>query len=377
MARLTPAWAALADALPIYPLYTLLFADHGLADGQISGLFAIWSATAVLAEVPTGALADRFSRRHALVASGVLQAMGYAVWVLLPGFAGFAAGFVMWGVGGALASGALEALLYDGLAAEGAEQAYARISGRVSAAGLVGQIPAAVGATLLFPLGSYALVGWVSVGLCLCASAVALRLPEIDRRQGAGQIEGEQDDPGYLAVLRAGLDEAVRSRVVRRAVIAAAAVEGIDAIEEYFPLLAHDWGVSTQLTPLAILAIPLTGAVGAILGGRAMHVGARSVASCLGIAGLLLASAALAHRAAGIVLVALFYGVYHLVLVVVDARLQERIEGSSRATVVSVAALATEVSVFGVYAAWTVGGPLIVALTVCAFATCLTRLVPD
>jgi MFS family permease len=110
----------LSDVVPIYPLYALMFTATGLSIAQISGLFAIWSAVALLTEVPSGALADRFSRRSCLVASDVLQAAGYVAWVLLPGFHGFALGFVLWGFGGSLASGAKEALLYDGLAALGA-----------------------------------------------------------------------------------------------------------------------------------------------------------------------------------------------------------------------------------------------------------------
>ena len=97
--------------MPLYEFYALLFADNGLSDAQISALFVVWSIVGLLAEVPSGALADRFSPRLALMAAGVLQAAGYAVWLLMPGFAGYAAGFVLWGIGGSLVSGAFEALL--------------------------------------------------------------------------------------------------------------------------------------------------------------------------------------------------------------------------------------------------------------------------
>ncbi|MET7401913.1 MFS transporter [Dactylosporangium sp. NPDC005572] len=351
-------WSLLGGAVPLYPLYALFFTATGLTGGQISVLFAVWSVTSIVAEVPTGAFADRFSRRAALAASGVLQAVGFAAWLVTPGFWGFLAGFVLWGVGGALASGALEALLYDGLAAVGAQDDYVRLSGRVDAAGLVAQVPAAGAAVLLYDLGGYQLAGWVSVGVCLAAGLLALRLPEAPR------TADEDDDDGYFATLRQGVREAAVNSVVRTAVVALAALAGLDAIEEYFPVIAADWRVPTGLNPLAGLVVTGGGVAGAWLASRA--AGAGRWGQCLMLAGAALAAgvAALLDVPAGIVLLAVFYGLYRLVLVLVDARLQRVIETGARATVTSVASLATEVSALVLFAAWAAGGlPLVAALT--------------
>ena len=44
------AYHASRDAVPLYAVYALLFAEHGLSAGQISSLFVIWSVTAFVAE---------------------------------------------------------------------------------------------------------------------------------------------------------------------------------------------------------------------------------------------------------------------------------------------------------------------------------------
>lgn len=346
--------------MPLYPLYALLFADNGLSDAEISVLFAIWSMVGMVAEVPSGAVADRFSRRYALMASGVMQGAGYAVWILSPGFGGYAAGFALWAIAGALVSGSFEALLYDGLIAVEGQDHFGRVFGWVTGAGLFAQIPAALAATVLFGGGGYPLVGWVSVGCCLASSALASQLPDA-RPIKTGDPEPEPD--GYLAVLRAGITEAAVHAGVRAAVLAVAALAGLDGIDEYFSLIAHDWGVTTALVPLAVLAIPLTGAVGAALGGVANRLGAPALAGAfvLGVAAFALAGA-LAHPA-GLAGVAVFYGLYRMVLVVAQTRLQQRITGPARATVTSVAALASEVSAIALYAAWAFGGlPFVVGL---------------
>ena len=110
-----------------------------------------------------------------------LQAAAFVVWTAAPGFPAFAAGFVVWGVGGALMSGTSEALVYDGLAAVGARGAYLRVHGWMTSAELLVQVPTALLASGLFALGGYPLVGWVSVGCCLAAGLLALRFPEAPR----------------------------------------------------------------------------------------------------------------------------------------------------------------------------------------------------
>jgi MFS family permease len=325
----------------------------------------------IAAEIPSGALADRFSRRGALVAAGVLQAGGYGLWITLPGFPAFAAGFVLWGLGGALVSGALEALLYEGLAAVGAEEHYPRALGQVTAVGLLGQLPTALAATVLFSLGGYQLAGWVSVGCCLAASALASRLPEPPREEEA---DGAAESETYLRTLGAALSEAAGQPAVRAAVLAVALLTGLDAIDEYFPLLARDWGVPTALNPVAILGIPLAGAAGAALGGSASRLGPWALTLMLGAAALALGGAGLLGHPVGLAAVALFYGLYRLVLVVVGARLQQRIEGTARATVTSVAAVGTELATFGLYAAWALGGVVVVAALLSVVAASLPRL---
>jgi MFS family permease len=336
-----------------------------LSDADISVLFVIWSGVGIVAEVPMGALADRFSRRHAVVASGLAQAAGYTLWTALPGFAGFACGFVLWGLGGALASGALEALVYDGLTATGAQNRYARVLGWITAAQELAQLPNAAAATVLFAVGGYPLVGWVSVGMCLCAAAVATRLPEAPHASDAS------DDPGYFATLRDGVREAAARPAVRGAIVAVALLGGIDAFEEYVSLLVHHWGVPVAAIPFAVLIVPVAAAAGAALGGRHGRLRTGALAALLAAGAVALGATGWLHHPVGVLGVGVFYGLYRFVLLIANARLQHRIAGSARATVTSVAELGTEFTCLLVYAAWALDGVTGVAALVLVTAVAL------
>jgi MFS family permease len=343
-------WAALSELVPYYPLYALLFLDTGLSDAQVSLLFATWSVTGLLAEVPAGALADRWSRRGVVVLAGVLQAAGFVVWTAAPAPWTFAVGFVVWGLSGALVSGAAEALVYDGLAAVGAEGSYARVNGWMTSAELLVQLPTAVAASALFAVGGYPAVGWVSVAVCLAAAALALRFPE------ARHVTGEPEDDDEPGALRRGVTEALRRPGLRLTVLAVALLGGLDALEEYFPVVAGDWGVPTAAVPFAVLGTSLAGALGGALAGRAERLPDRALPALLVVTGLLLLAAAGWARPAALVAVSAAYGLYIALLVVGEARLQHRITGPHRATVTSVAGLGIELASLPVFAAWALGG---------------------
>ncbi|MGY1709672.1 MFS transporter [Geodermatophilus sp. SYSU D00758] len=342
--------------MPYYPLYALLFLDTGLSEAQVSALFALWSVTGLLAEVPAGVLADRWSRRGVVVTAGLLQAAGFVLWTAAPGLWGFAVGFAVWGVAGAMVSGASEALVYDGLAAVGAAPSYARVAGWVTAAELLVQVPTAVLASVLVAAGGYEAVGWASVAVCLAAAALATRFPE------ARHVADDEDAED----LAGGLRETLRRPGLRLVVLAVALLGGLDAVEEYFPLLAADGGVPTVAVPYAVLAASLAGALGGALAGRAAELPDRALPVLLATAGLLLGAAALWAHPVTLLGVAVGYGVYIAVLVVGEARLQDRVPGRHRATVTSVAGLGVELASLPVFAAWALGGIGGVALVVLA-----------
>jgi MFS family permease len=380
------AYFAVRDCIPLYAVYALLFRDHGLSPAAISSLFIIWSVTDVVVEVPSGAWADVVSRRALLVLSSLLYALGFALWIVAPSYAGFAAGFVVWGVSGALMSGTFEALCYDELATRGATQDYAALMGWANAAAMVAAVVATAAAAPLQALGGYALVGWVSVGAALVQAALALSLPAVPRV--AAVADDDLDDAssggdavsGYVATLRAGVAEAARDVAVRRAVLIAALLLGFLAYDEYFPLVAREHGAPTAQVPLLMALVTLGQTVGAALAGRTARWRSRALAWALAVAAVLLAVGALSGGVGGFVALAVGYGVATNVIVVAEARVQDAIRGPARATVTSVTGLSSEVFAVLLFAGFALGSARLAVATMVALLSLpllvVTALVP-
>lgn len=108
-----------------YPVFSIFFLDFGLTLSQFAILNAVWAATIVLCEVPSGALADIVGRRNLLIFTGVVMVLEMALLAFAPRenidilFLFFLANRILSGMAEASASGADEALAYDTLSKEG------------------------------------------------------------------------------------------------------------------------------------------------------------------------------------------------------------------------------------------------------------------
>jgi MFS family permease len=347
------AYAFLGDLVLLYPVYALLFAETGLSTAQISSLLAIWSITSFTLEIPSGVWADATSRRLLLALGPVLSGAGFALWIVAPSYPAFALGFALWGAQGALRSGALEALVYEELDRLGAASRYAHVIGRATAVETVAATLAIGLAAPVFAIGGFAAVGAASAIACVAAAAAGATFPEHRARPGRDGAAGFR---AYVAVLRAGVADVRATPALRVALLLVPAVSAIwGALDEYVPLLASDTGVRAENVPLLFGLVYVGVTAGGLLGGPAGRLSSRALAGLLAAAATALAVGAMSGLPSGFVLIAAAFCAFQAVTVVVNARLQHAIAGSSRSTVTSLAGFATELLVVGVFAGYGVG----------------------
>ena len=303
----------------------------------------LWSLTAFVCEVPSGALADIVSRRLLLGISGVLYLACFASWLLVPTYGGFLLGFVLWGVSSSLMSGTFEALLYDELASAGAQASYNLVRTRAETAAVAAIAAGMLAAGPLIALGGYRAVGLASVAVAAVHLGLTAVLPPAAQRETVAERR-------YLQHLREGLSEVGRTPALRRTVLAIAAIVALVGVDEYFSLFFADAGLRPGWVAVAMAVTALAQGIGTWTAGRRALPGPRVVSwlTVLGGCAFALGSIAALVRdgpaaVGAVLLVAVAYGLVTNVYVAQENRLQHQISGRSRATVTSVSGVLAEV----------------------------------
>lgn len=327
------AYVFLFDFMLCYAVYTALFQLRGLSVSEIGVLLAFWSASAIVLELPSGALSDHFDRRWLLAAAPLVKALTFVCWGFADGnFWLYGLGFLFWSAGQALYSGTKEALLYERMEAAGRASDYDQAVGRDSAAESIG-----IGAGALIG-GFVAVLGmdwtvWLSIPPLLLGAALALQLVDLRRAPGG---DGDETPAGsYFDHFRDALTE-FRTRADLRFVATYIAVGMIlfEVLEEFDQLYFVAVNLPVWIWGIAAALVLLGNAGASVAAHRLAHV--RWLAWALPLAGgALLVVASLGAHPALVIPLALAYLVIAPVNVLAHARFQQVMEGGSRATTTS------------------------------------------
>ena len=181
--RLFIAFRVFFNSRFYYPIFTILFLDFGLTLGQFALLNAVWAATIVIFEVPSGALADTVGRKNLLVFTGVLMVAEIALLCFAPKdnlellFVFFLFNRVLSGIAEAAASGADEAIAYDSLKQEGLATEWPRVLERMMRMQSITYMGAmSLGAAVYDPSLMQRVVNWLRLDIHLTQD-ITLRFP--------------------------------------------------------------------------------------------------------------------------------------------------------------------------------------------------------
>lgn len=231
---------------------------RGFSLTQITLLEALFWGTAILAEVPTGAIADRFGRKASLALGAGFVTVAVITFGLASNYWIVLASYLTWAFGAAFLSGAEYALIFESLKAVGKESDFQRVAGRFGAifsfaalAGGVAGAPIAAATDLSVPI-------LLSAAIAAPAVLVALSMREPDLPEGEVRL-------AYGPLLRESARTAFGAPAVRTMLILSALVTSLTIAPHIFmqPFLAgHD--VDTALLGVIQTPVRLAQMIGAL-----------------------------------------------------------------------------------------------------------------
>ena len=348
LSRFERIWCAqvfLRDFVLIYPTYAIYMQQHGVDPLELGILFTIWSASSLLLEVPSGALADRYSRKTLLMISGVVGAAAFCFWALVPSFWGFALGFVVWSIGSSLVSGTSEAYLHDFLHNQGQAHAFERVYGR-------GEAAESIGTALALLLG-----GWLAEGgyfwplvLSIAAPLLSMALIGFALSEPPRGDEQDEEQAGYFATLAAGVREAGHSKALRGVLIIFAMVVAAPyVLEEYLGVLLFDAEFSLTAVGIAFAGIWAARSFGLALAHRLAGWSLGRIVRGFAIGGVVLSLTAFVPALGAAFCLAIAFFISGAMEVLLQGHLQRAMDGSARATVTSVMSMVMEISAVALF----------------------------
>ena len=260
------SFAVLATLSSVYR-----FQQVGLTPLQLVLVGTVLEATVLLAELPTGVLADAVSRRLSLIVGTALIGLGFVLEGLVPTLGAVLAAQVVWGLGAAFESGATEAWLSDEVGEQRASRAFLRAAQVRHVAALAGiPVAALLGRNAL---GLPLVVG--GAGFLLLAAFLSASMPE------TGFAPAGADDRNPLRSIATTLRRGValgRSRPLVWSILAVAVVAG--ASSEVFDRLWEAQMIAGPGLPARIGApawFALVAVATAVLGVAAAEVARRAL----------------------------------------------------------------------------------------------------
>lgn len=163
-----------------YVIERLYWASRGMTEQGVVYTEIIYAVVVILLEVPTGALADRWSKKVLLVLSAVLSFSELFILIYANNFWHFALAVALAGLGKALSSGTSNALIFESLKMLGEEHSFEKVSGRIGFFDYSAAMLGALAGSYIAYSKSYITTYWLSLISVFITIIAALFLKDTD-----------------------------------------------------------------------------------------------------------------------------------------------------------------------------------------------------
>lgn len=143
-------YSILKKALPIWFVFLLYLLGKGLSYTEAILLDTFSAVTSLVFEVPSGILADRYSRKKLIIIGEIIIFINFLILLVSSHYVVFVIGALLSGIGDACVSGTGEAFIYDSLLQEKEEDKYLELVSKINKWGFIVVAIATLGSSYLY-----------------------------------------------------------------------------------------------------------------------------------------------------------------------------------------------------------------------------------
>lgn len=322
-------------------IWVLYLRNKGMSLFEIGMLEGIFHITGLISEVPSGIFADLVGRKRSIVIGRILSLVSCLMTLLSNNFLGFSIGFILSALSYNLNSGSEEALVYDSLKELGKEDEFIKINGRRSLLIEAGQGLASFIGWAISEI-SFALSYVVSAIVSLLSTIVALLFKEIDVNKLDNlnkhkEIAIESEKITLKSHIKGAYEIVKEDKVIINILIFFSCIYTFSATmyfygQDYLATL----GYSKLNMSFIFLAYGVVSAVSAMFSDKMYKAFKdRGILITTLLLGLFITLAAFAGKISFVVVLCITGGLTSILQPISSNMLNERIESSKRATLIS------------------------------------------
>lgn len=170
----------LKNMLFILPVLMLYYGYKGVSIGDFFLIQGFSQIMVFVFEIPTGYVADIFSRKKTIISGLIIWCLGYLCWILGSGFSYMLAGELCFGFAISLLSGTTEAYIYDLLKKRNKQGSFHKKMGKYSMMQDIGLLLATVSGAIIYKIFGGDFTVWLCIITLVMAIIIMCFMPEVE-----------------------------------------------------------------------------------------------------------------------------------------------------------------------------------------------------
>lgn len=230
-------WKFISGIYFVFPLTVIFILNRGISKEQVTIFLGVTTLLTALLEIPTGFIADRFSRKFSVSLGFLFNAVGFFLFAYLTSFWQLMIIGILFALNRSLVSGAMDSLIYENLTDFTDKKSYIKISSRGGSISFASSIFATIAGGYMFTINQN--LPFIATGLVNLILAILI-MTFVEQKRSHEVIENIS--------IWDGVREVVKSKALLSLIILNILVGGVSGF--FYSIAFHpklfDLGVSAQ-----------------------------------------------------------------------------------------------------------------------------------